>query len=407
MSALKQVFVRVHARYEQDRYVQDLEPFAAWLLRSGYSNKSCRTHLYRVQQLLHAMGTKPGAVLHAAVLEREYHRLAHRCWKYHHTYSTYVDYLRAIGRLIERPVPADPIDTLVFEFCERLTRRHGFAASTVTGYRHWISDFLRRTLLPGQSLEELPLTGLESYIQLRSPGLVRTTLTTAIHCIQAFLLDGYRRGLLPQRLDQVDLARGFRRDLPPRAMPWPLIERLLQSIDCRDRVGRRDHAMLHLMAHYGLRTGELTYLTLDSINWRARTLTVWQPKTRSTLVLPLHDLTLNILGDYIELARPQIDLPWLFIRGAAPLAQMTKFAASFMFRTRARRSGLPISGYSAYSLRHAFAHRLFQQGVGMKAIGDLMGHRNLVSTSVYLRLQSESLRDVALQVPSHATGGVA
>jgi integrase len=165
--------------------------------------------------------------------------------------------------------------------------------------------------------------------------------------------------------------------------------------------------MLHLMAHYGLRTGELTYLTLDSINWRARTLTVWQPKTRSTLVLPLHDLTLNILGDYIELARPQIDLPWLFIRGAAPLAQMTKFAASFMFRTRARRSGLPISGYSAYSLRHAFAHRLFQQGVGMKAIGDLMGHRNLVSTSVYLRLQSESLRDVALQVPSHATGGVA
>ena len=84
---------------------------------------------------------------------------------------------------------------------------------------------------------------------------------------------------------------------------------------------------------------------------------------------------------------------------------MTKFAASYMFRTRARRSGLPIDSYSAYSLRHAFAHRLFQRGVGMKAIGDLMGHRNLVSTSVYLRLQSELLRDVALQVPSPAIGG--
>ena len=405
MSALKQVFVRVHARYEQDRHAQDLEPFAAWLLHSGYPNKSCRTHLYRVQQLLQAMGTEPGAVLYADALEREYHRLARRCWKYHHTYSTYVGYLRSIGRLIETPVPADPIDTLVFEFCKRLTRRRGLATSTVAGYHYWISDFLRRTLPSARSLENLPLTALESYIQLRGPELVRTTLTTAIHCIQAFLLDCYRHGWLPQRLDQVDLARDFRRELPPRAMPWPLIERLLESIDRQGRVGRRDHAMLHLMAYYGLRTGEPTHLTLDSINWQARTLAVWQPKTRSTLTLPLHDLTLSILDDYLKLARPPTDLPWLFLRGAAPLAQMTKFAASYMFRTRARRSGLPIDGYSAYSLRHAFAHRLFQQGVWMKAIGDLMGHRNLISTSVYLRLQSELLREVALQVPSHATGG--
>ncbi|WP_063890467.1 tyrosine-type recombinase/integrase [Burkholderia ubonensis] len=407
MSALKHVFVRVHARYEQDRYVEDLERFAAWLLRSGYPNKSCRTHLYRVQQVLHAINTEPGVVLQADVLQHAFLRLARRRWKYCHTYSTYAGYLRSIGCILETPASLDAIDTLVREFCERLTRRRGLAVSTVAGYRHWISDFLRQTLLPGRSLEKLPITSLESYIQLRGHGLVRTTLTTAIHCIQAFLLDCYRRELLPQRLDQVDLARGFRRDLPPRAIPWPLIERLLQSIECRDRVGRRDHAMLHLMAHYGLRPGELTHLTLDSINWRARTLTVWQPKTQSTLVLPLHDQTLNVLRDYIDLARPQTDLSWLFIRGSAPLAQMTTFSASSVFRTRARRSGLPLAGYSSYSLRHAFAHRLFQHGVGMKAIGDLMGHRSLVSTSVYLRLQSELLREVALQVPSVARGDVA
>lgn len=407
MSALKQVFVRVHARYDQDRYAQDLEPFAAWLLSAGYPNKSCRTHLYWAQQALHAINAMPGAVLKADAFERVFRRLARRCGRCRHTCSTYARYLRSMGRLIETPVPVDPIDALVCEFCERLQRRRGLAASTIAGYRHWVSDFLQRMLPPGGTLADLPLTALEAYIQLRGPGLVRTTLITAIHCIQAFLLDCYRRGWLLQRLDQVDLARGFRRDLPPRAIPWPLIERLLQSINCRDRVGRRDHAMLHLMAHYGLRTGELTYLTIDSINWKARTLTVWQSKTRSTLVLPLHDLTLRILGDYFELARPRTDLRWLFLRGAAPLAQMTNCAASYVFRTRARRSGLPIAAYSAYSLRHAFAHRLFQQGVGMKAIGDLMGHRSLVSTSIYLRLQSELLREVALQVPSHTMRGVA
>ncbi|MFZ4221462.1 tyrosine-type recombinase/integrase [Enterobacter ludwigii] len=188
-------------------------------------------------------------------------------------------------------------------------------------------------------------------------------------------------------------------------MPWPLIERLLASIDCQDRVGCRDHALLHLLAYYGLRTGEPTYLTLDSINWQARTLTVWQPKTRTTLILPLHDLTLSILDNYLRIARPLTNLPWLFLRGCAPQAQMTKFSISSVFRTRARRSGMSLEGYSAYSLRHAFAHRLFQKGVGIKAIGDLMGHSNLISTSIYLRLQSEMLREVALQVPGYKMGG--
>ena len=405
MSALTQVFVRVHARYDQDRYADELEPFAAWLLRAGYPNKSCRRHLYWAQQVLHAINVMPGAALEADVLERTFRRLSRRCRSCRHTYTTFARFLRTVGRLVEKPTPADPLDAVVGEFCERLTRRRGLAASTVTGYHHWISDFLRRTLPPGRSLLDLPLTALESYIQIRGPKLIRTTLIAAIHCIQEFLLHCYRQGWLPHRLDQVDLARGFRRELLPRAMPWPLIERLLGSIDRRDRVGRRDHAMLHLMAYYGLRTSEPTHLTIDSINWQARTLTVWQPKTRSTLVLPLHDVTLSILDDYLKLARPPSDLPWLFLRGNAPLAQMTQCSASYVFRTRARRSGLPLDSYSAYSLRHAFAHRLFQRGVGMKAIGDLMGHRNLVSTSVYMRLQSDLLREVALEVPNHAVGG--
>jgi site-specific recombinase XerD len=81
---------------------------------------------------------------------------------------------------------------------------------------------------------------------------------------------------------------------------------------------------------------------------------------------------------------------------------MGKSAVGQVFRTRADRSGLPILQYSAHCLRHAFAHRLFQRGVGMKAIGDLMGHRSLVSTSIYLRLQADALREVALPVPAEA-----
>ena len=88
---------------------------------------------------------------------------------------------------------------------------------------------------------------------------------------------------------------------------------------------------------------------------------------------------------------------------------MTKFALSQVFKTRAKRSGLPIAHCSSYSLRHSFAMRLFGRGVGVKAIGDLVGHKSPVNTGVYLRLQTDVLRDVALPVPvvRGEAGGVA
>lgn len=400
MSALKQVFVRVHFRYDRDRYAEDLEQFAQWLRAKGYPNKTCRTHLYRVQQVLHAIGEPPETALVASVLARTFRRLARQRWTDCHTHPTYVGYLRSIGRLVE-PTPPEPTDTeiLVRKFCDRLARRRGLAASTIYGYHLWISDFLDRELPRTRPVTALRRGCLEHYVRIRAPQLTTSTFRYAIVCIQRFLKDCHERGLLSERLDHIDLPRGFRPERPPRALPWDYIERLLASIDRTRHAGLRDHTILYLMAHYGLRTGEIADLKLDAINWKARTLSVWRAKTRSTTVLPLHGHTIKVLRHYIKNGRPWSDLPQLFLSGHAPLRPMKKFSVSYMFLSRMRRSGIPASGYTAYSLRHAFAMRLFQRGVGMKAIGDLMGHRNLVSTGVYLRLQADMLREVALPVP--------
>jgi integrase/recombinase XerD len=78
---------------------------------------------------------------------------------------------------------------------------------------------------------------------------------------------------------------------------------------------------------------------------------------------------------------------------------MTNVGVGGLYQARALRSGLDLQGTSAYSLRHSFAMRLLERGVGIKAIGDVQGHRGLESTCVYLRLQLDALRDVALPVP--------
>ena len=93
----------------------------------------------------------------------------------------------------------------------------------------------------------------------------------------------------------------------------------------------------------------------------------------------------------------------------APYAPLSKASVTQLFKNRVRKSGLPITHDFPYVLRHSFAMRLFARKVGTKTIGDLMGHQNIVSTAVYLRLQTDVLREVALPVPEVAKlrGGVA
>jgi integrase/recombinase XerD len=153
------------------------------------------------------------------------------------------------------------------------------------------------------------------------------------------------------------------------------------------------------MAFYGLRPSEVASLRLDSIDWTAGTLTIDQRKTRSVLVLPLSRRTLRLVQRYIVIGRMASVLPQLFLRVRSPIAAMKHYGVIEVFHYRAAKSGLALGSASSYSLRHALAMRLLRQGVGIKAIGDVLGHHSLEATCVYLRLDIDMLRSVALPVP--------
>jgi site-specific recombinase XerD len=89
----------------------------------------------------------------------------------------------------------------------------------------------------------------------------------------------------------------------------------------------------------------------------------------------------------------------LFLRARCPSGPIERTAVQDIFQKRAREAGLSPSIH-VYQLRHTFAMRLLSRGVGVKAIGDLMGHRSLESTCAYLRLDIQTLRGVALPVPA-------
>lgn len=401
MSALKEVFSRVHFRYDNDPNVEDLEQFAAWLSARGYCNKPARTHLYNVQQVLRQLAVAPGSKLNADELAVAFRRSGPAWLRYQHTHSTFAQFLRVHNRLIEaRQRERDRFKDLRRAFCDQLERRRGLRPCTIHQYDYWIGDFLQRSLGRSTPLKSLTSATFEAYVKARQPELASSTLVNAIGCVRDFLQYCLEQKLLTTRVDILDRPAALSDDKPPRALPWPLIQKFLRSIDRGDWVGRRDYLILHLMAHYGLRPGEVGLLTVDAIDWTGRTLTVNQAKTSSTLVLPVDDRTLRLMRCYLENDRRKSSLPWVFLKAKAPEGPMNKCVVSQMFKIRARRSGLPIAQCSSYSLRHSFAMRLFGRGVGVKAISDLMGHRSLVSTGIYLRLQTDALRNLALPMPA-------
>ncbi len=228
-----------------------------------------------------------------------------------------------------------------------------------------------------------------------------------VNSLRIFLRYCFEQRWIPKRLDLIERAAGFRHAQPPRAIKWTLIQRFLRSIDRKTVTGWRDFMFLHLMAHYGLRNGEITRLTLDSINWSDDTLLIEQTKNNNWVKLPLMEETQRLLKQYVQDHMLDNGDRHLFQNLLAPFGPVTKYNVSFSFKLWARRSGLPIAHASAYSLRHSFAMRLFGRGIGIKAIGDLMGHGSTISTAIYLRLQTDVLRELALPVPtmSKVVGG--
>ena len=157
--------------------------------------------------------------------------------------------------------------------------------------------------------------------------------------------------------------------------------------------------MLFLIATYGLRACEIVALTLDAIDWRGRRLHVPPRKTGTRLVLPLTDAAGTVLLRYLRRGRPASPHRELFLRQRAPAGVLQPTAVGDVFQKWARRSGLPIPFHGPHCLRHAHAVALLRRGVGLKTLGDLLGHRPAESTCAYLRLATDDLREVALTVP--------
>lgn len=400
---LQELFPKLYRSYQQSPWAKDLERFAIWLRTAGYSHDSASRHVCRLRHILeYAVDIQPNSVFTTIRLPEvlcSSMSSTVRAARYRATQRSYERFLAAEGRLVVPPT-CDRFLAFRLGYQYYLLELRGLNAATIQQHDGTVREFLRRTLGTHDGLADLTESHVERYLIRKSLEVKRQTLQHIVARLRSFLRYSYERGEIRSQLaGRIDTPRTYRGELPPKALEWDVVQELLRSIDRVNRTGWRDYTILYLMAHYGLRPSEIVTLRQDSIDWTTKVLRVEQRKTRSLLNMPLNDHTMGVLRGYLSCGRPGSERPELFLRARSPAGILEGSAVTNIFQKWARRSGLPLDGYTAYCLRHSFAMRLLGRGVGVKAIGDLLGHRSLESTCQYLRLDIDMLRGVALPVP--------
>jgi integrase len=192
-----------------------------------------------------------------------------------------------------------------------------------------------------------------------------------------------------------------RAERPYRTLPWGDVKRILQAVDHKARGGRRDYALLLMMSVYGLGAGEVACLKLEDIDWSAGMIRVVRPKTGVEFVLPLLPAVARALEHYLRRERPKHPCTrHLFVTVRAPHKQLGCSATiRRILHKHARKAGVSAPFLGTHVLRHTQACRQIELGTRPKVLSDILGHRDPQSTSAYIRVATDRLRDMALSVP--------
>lgn len=175
---------------------------------------------------------------------------------------------------------------------------------------------------------------------------------------------------------------------------------LLKSIDINTELGKRDYAMIILMAKLGLRFADIKNLKFKDINWTMNMIRIIQSKTKKIVTLPLlNDIGLALI-DYIKNGRPNVDSPYIFLNNKNEKFT-EKDSFSPMIQKYLKLANVDISNkkyIGTYSLRHSLATTLLQNRVPLSTISGILGHTDMNNTIIYLKVDIPSLRECCLDL---------
>ncbi|MFQ5745065.1 MAG: tyrosine-type recombinase/integrase [Acidobacteriota bacterium] len=391
------------------RVIGPLELYASGfrreLVRQGYTAHSASNQLQlmaHASRWLASHGLDAGDLIPARVEEFLGTRRAegYRLWLSTKAMAPLLAYLRGLG-VVPTPgpvVPATSAEGLLERYRGYLIRERGLAASTIAAYSHVARLFLFHRSPEGElGLEHLSAAEVTDFVaaecRTRKIGSAKYIVCGLRALLRFLYAEGHVKSALAAAVPSV---AGWRLAGLPRALSRREVSALLASCDRRTTTGRRDFAVLTLLARLALRAGEAAALALVDFDWRAGEVVI-RGKGRREERLPLPTDVGEALVGWLRRGRPRCQSPKLFTRVRAPHRGMTNSAVSGVVRTAAARAGL--SGVSAHRLRHTAATEMLRAGAGLLEIGHVLRHASTLTTSLYAKVDRQSLRALAQPWP--------
>jgi len=382
--------------------------FAHALRQAGYPTSTARKHLGAAEHCLHWTSERQWSVaeLHERSLARFNHHLARCRCRYRHANRTNVVYgarlflqaLREAG-LIAPPAINDGVQdpALLRAFCRWMHKQRGACETTLSNYARPIRALLASL---GEEPSRFDARSLRGFVLERSRAsgwAAAKTCTTALRMFVRFLIAD---GQCAVGLDAaVPTLAHWRLAALPRYLPPDDVARVIDSCDRASPVGRRNRAILLLLARLGLRAGDIRQMRLSDIDWHGAWIHV-RGKSRRVTRLPLTQEVGDALVAYLQDGRPATQTDAVFVGCRAPFRAFAPGVVPLIVGRALDRAGVarPSRG-AAHLLRHSVATSMLRHGASLQEIGTLLRHRSIETTQIYAKVDVLALRQIAQPWP--------
>jgi site-specific recombinase XerD len=386
-----------------------LDAFCTSLSALGYSRQTIREKVWTVARLAGWMASKRLAV--ADLDEQrvtEFVGAQRRRGRYRR--GTRGTLLRLLAQLRDAAVVPTPTPTrddspgavLLARYEEYLRRERALAKSTITAYLPFVRALVAERLGGGAARPDTLCPGdVRDFLLARVRHMAPKRGQYMASALRSFLRFLFLRGEIRTDLAlTIPTVRQWRLSSVPRHLPARDVERLLRACDRSSATGRRDHAVLLLLARLGLRASEIGALELGDLRWREGEIVV-RGKGLVRDRLPLIPDVGKALALYLRKDRSPCSSRCVFLCRRAPHRGFAHPSTVSTIVARALvRAGLAPAMRGAHLLRHSLATTMVRRGASLTEIGQVLRHRSPNTTEIYAKLDFDALRDVAMPWPT-------
>jgi len=292
--------------------------------------------------------------------------------------------------------------TEIFKSYQKLQSDFKFTQWTVQSKSIKVRDFLIYLDSKGiGNLGKLSITDIYDYCNCLQ-NYSSQTKSGILFTLRDFLKFLYGKNIISKEVSDVfPVIFSNKFDVIPSFYTKKEIGKILGCVDRQTKIGKRDYAVLILAIQLGIRAGDIRQLKLEHIRWDISQIEYIQQKTKNPVCLPLTENIKYALLDYLKNSRPKSTSPNIFVRHRAPFMSFSARNPFYeIINKYIVKAGIATAGkkHGLHSMRHSLASNLLSSNTPMPVITGILGHKNSNSTNLYLRIDIDSLRSVALEV---------